>query len=284
MNPLRLLLPALVVAAAAVAGGGCRKAAESAVAAPVPDAPAAVVPAAVADPRRPVVDGALAAIRGGRVDEAVAALAPLAEEKGNAPALLDARKILGGIHLDQLFSRVPMPGKYEYAVGRTKGDNLHSIASRFRSTVTFLQRVNQLPGSVIHPGDRLVVCPLDFTVEIDLRGKRLTVRRDGKFFSDYALRGMELPMATLPGDAVVADTSGWSGDRRIRQDAPEFSGAEKRLQIAVAEAGSIVLRKVPDSGGAPGPSLYLAASDLGELAAIIRPGTPVRFLTDSLKS
>ncbi|MFN5962728.1 MAG: LysM peptidoglycan-binding domain-containing protein, partial [Verrucomicrobiota bacterium] len=213
-----------------------------------------------------------------------AALAPLAEEKGNAPALLDARKILGGIHLDQLFSRVPMPGKYEYAVGRTKGDNLHSIASRFRSTVTFLQRVNQLPGSVIHPGDRLVVCPLDFTVEIDLRGKRLTVRRDGKFFSDYALRGMELPMATLPGDAVVADTSGWSGDRRIRQDAPEFSGAEKRLQIAVAEAGSIVLRKVPDSGAAPGPSLYLAESDLGELTAIIRPGTPVRFLTDSLKS
>ena len=253
-------------------------------AAPVPDAPAAVVPAAVADPRRPVVDGALAAIRGGRVDEAVAALAPLAEEKGNAPALLDARKILGGIHLDQLFSRVPMPGKYEYAVGRTKGDNLHSIASRFRSTVTFLQRVNQLPGSVIHPGDRLVVCPLDFTVEIDLRGKRLTVRRDGKFFSDYALRGMELPMATLPGDAVVADTSGWSGDRRIRQDAPEFSGAEKRLQIAVAEAGSIVLRKVPDSGAAPGPSLYLAESDLGELTAIIRPGTPVRVLTDSLKS
>lgn len=253
-------------------------------AAPVPEASAVVVPAAAADPMRPMVDGALSAIRAGRIDEAVAALAPLAEENGNAPAQLDARRILGGIHLDQLFSRVPMPGKYEYTVGRTKGDNLHSIASRFRSTVTFLQRVNQLAGSVIHPGDRLVVCPLDFTMEIDLRGKRLTVRRGGKFFCDYALRGMELPMATLPGDAVVADTSGWAGDRRIRPDAPEFSGAEKRLQIAVAEAGSIVLRKVPDAGAAPGPSLYLAESDLGELAAIIRPGTPVRFLTDSLKS
>ena len=252
-------------------------------AAPVPEA-AAVVTEVVADPARALLDGALAAIRGGRVDEAVAALAPLAEENGNAPALLEARSILGAIQLDQLFSRAPMPGKYEYTVGRTKGDNLHSIASRFRSTVTFLQRVNQLPGSVIHPGDRLVVCPLDFTVEIDLRGKRLTVRRGGKFFCDYVLRGMELPMNSLPEHAAVADTSGWSGDRRIRADAPEFSGAEKRLQLAVAEAGSIVLRKVPDSGGAPGPSLYLAESDLGELAAIIRPGTPVRFLTDSLKS
>jgi len=284
MKPLRFSLPALVVAAAAAAGGGCRKSGEPAAVAPVPEAPPEVVPVAVADPGRAVVDGALSAIRRGRVDEAIVMLAPLAEEPGNAPALLDARKILGQIHLDQLFSRVPMPGKYEYTVGRTKGDNLHSIASRFRSTVTFLQRVNQLPGSVIHPGDRLVVCPLDFTVDIDLRGKRLTVRRDGKFFSDYALRGMELPMATLPADAVVADTSGWSGDRRIRPDAPEFSGAEKRLQIALADAGAIVLRKVPESGGAPGPSLYLAESDLGELVAIIRPGTPVRFLTGSLKS
>jgi len=284
MNPRFSPLPALVVAAAAAAAGACRKAAESTVAGSGAGAPAVVEPAVVDDPGRQVVEGALTSIRAGRVEEAVASLAPLAEENGNAPALMEARRILGEIHLDQLFSRVPMPGKYEYTVGRTKGDNLHSIASRFRSTVTFLQRVNQLPGSVIHPGDRLVVCPLDFSVEIDLRGRRLTVRRDGKFFSGYALRGMELPMDALPEHAVVADTSGWSGDRRIRSDAPEFSGAEKRLQIAAAAETSLMLRRIPDSGGATGAALYLAESDLGELAAIIRPGTPVRFLTDPLKS
>jgi hypothetical protein len=282
MNSPRHLLPAFVLAAAVVAGS-CRKAplaASEAVAGLRPEEAGEKT----TEPGREELDGALAAIRGGRVDAAMAMLAPLAERSGSGPALTDARRILGEIHLDRLFSRVPMPGKYEYTVGRAKGDNLHSIASRFRSTVTFLQRVNQLPGSVIHPGDRLVVCPLDFTVEIDLRGKRVTVRRDGKFFRDYAVSGVELPMATLPEHAVVAETSGWIGDRRIRPDAPEFSGAAKRLQVTVAEAVTVVLRTPPDSGEAASPSLFLAEPDLGELATLIRPGTPVRFRIDSLQS
>lgn len=49
----------------------------------------------------------------------------------------------------------PKPQPVRYTV--KKGDSLYAIAKRNRTTVSALQKANGIKGSVIHPGQRLVI-------------------------------------------------------------------------------------------------------------------------------
>lgn len=193
-----------------------------------------------------------------------------------------ARELIGEMNMDRLFSRTPMPGKLEYTVGRTRQDNLNAIAAKFRTTVPFIKRVNNLLGSIIHPGDRLVIYPLDLEIEVDLAGKRFTVTRGGEFFKDYEIRNHHLPFPNLPAETTVGDLPGMVNGKKVRPDDEHYAGAEKWLQTAgKGTRGGIIFcpePPPPPEGQQPSPSgIYLASEDINELSTIIRPGVPLRF-------
>ena len=239
-----------------------------------------------ADPGKKLYEKALAHIRANEMDAARERLTEVIDVHRDSERWEDARRVLGEMNMDRLFSRVPMPGKLEYTVGRTRQDNLNAIAGRFRSTIGFIKRVNNLLGNVIHPGDRLVLYPLDFELEVDLQTRRLTLRKDGRFFKEYAILGHHLPYPSLPETTTVADTPGWIDEKKIRPDDERYAGAVKWLQTPPrGQRSGIVFcpqPPAPAEGQSPTPSgIYLSGPDLDELATVVRPGSPLRFLKKS---
>lgn len=236
-----------------------------------------------ADPGKKIYDQSMDLIRRGEMDGAREKLIEVIDVYRDSERYADARRILGEMNMDQLFSRAPMPGKLEYTVGRTRQDNLNGIAARFRTTVSYIRRVNNLLGPIIHPGDRLVLYPLDFEVEVDLEGRKLTLIKEGRYFKDYTLRGHHLPFPNLPKETTVSETPGWLNEKKIRSDDERFVFAQKWLQTAGrGSRGGVIFCPEPPApahGAQPSPAgIYLSSEDMHELSTIIRPGIPLRFL------
>lgn len=234
------------------------------------------------DPGKKFYDQAIDLLRRGEMPAAREKLNEIIDVYKDSERWPTARELIGEMNMDRLFSRTPMPGKLEYTVGKTRQDNLNAIAAKFRTTVPFIKRVNNLLGSIIHPGDRLVIYPLDFEIEVDLAEKRLTVTRSGEFFKDYEIRGHHLPFPNLPAETTVGDVPGWVNDKKVRPDDERYAGAVKWLQTAgKGTRGGIIFcpePPAPPEGQQPSPSgIYLAAEDINELSTIIRPGVPLRF-------
>lgn len=245
-------------------------------------------PGPKADPGRKIHDQAMELIRRREMDAAREKLTEIIEVYRDSERYAPARLVLGEMNMDRLFARTPMPGKLEYTV--TSKDRLNALAAKFRTTISYIQRVNNLLGSVIHPGDRLVVYPLEFEVEVDLEGKRLTVLKDGRFFKDYTIVSHHLPFPNLSKETTIGEISGWVNDKKVRPDSDQYSAAQKRLQTAGRGSRNGVIfcpepPPPPAEGAQPSPpGIYLSAEDMQELSTILRPGIPLRFLKSSKSS
>src|SRR5688572_8679410 len=149
------------------------------------------------DPGKKVFDQAIEFIRKGEKEAAREKLTEIVEVYRDSDRFNDAREVLGEMNMDRLFERAPMPGKLEYTVGNTRQDNLKSISSRFQTTIPYIKRVNNLVGTIIHPGDRLIIYPLNFEIEVRLKEKKLTLLKDSRLFKEYNILGHHLPVAKL---------------------------------------------------------------------------------------
>ncbi len=235
------------------------------------------------DPGKKVYEQALKFIRQGEPNAARTNLNEILEVHRDSSRYKAARRLAGEVNMDQLYARTPMPGKLEYTVGRTRQDNLNSIAIRFRTTVPFIKRVNHLLGPVIHPGDRLVLYPLDFEVEVDVAGRTFTLSREGRFFKSYTILDHSLPAPTLPARTYIGAVGGWLEGKGVRPDDERFALARKYLQTtSTGVRPGVYFCEAPQESqnGTEKPAtpggIYLAAEDIEELATILRPGIPLK--------
>jgi len=233
-------------------------------------------------------DQSMDLIRQGEMEAARRLLTEITEVYQDSDRYQDSRRVLGEMNLDRLFSRAPMPGKLEYTAAR--GDSLQLIAQRFRTTLAYIKRVNNLLGSVVHPNDHLIVYPLDLTIQVDLAGKRLTLLKDGRYFKDYDIAGHHLPYPSLPEQTTVGEKPAWIETKKIQPTDERYSGARKWLQT-VGKPGrpGIIFCSAPraepadrPAGAAPAteatPGIYLSESDIEELSTLLRVGAGVQFL------
>lgn len=234
------------------------------------------------DPGKKVHEQAMDLIRRRELDAARARLTEILDVYRDSERYAPARAVLGEMNLDRLFDRKPMPGKLEYTV--VARDSLNAIAGKFRTTISYIKRVNNLLGPVIHPGDRLVIYPLEFAVEVDLPNNRLSVIKDGHYFKDYAIVGHHLPVAKLSSETTLGEVYGWLDEKKVRADQANFTLAPKWLQTAGRKGGKGGVIFCPEppkpaAGAAPAPAgIFLAREDLEELSTILRPGITIRFL------
>lgn len=242
-----------------------------------------------ADPGKKQFDHAMDLIRQGDLEAAKRLLTEITDVYQDSSRYADSRQVLGEMNLDRLFSRAPMPGKLEYTVAR--GDSLHGIAKRFRTTLAYVRRVNNLLGSIVHPGDRLVVYPLDFSLLVDLGSKQLTLLKEGRFFKEYAIAGLHLPYPSLPEHTLIGDKPAWVNNKKIQPTDERYAGARKWLQTAgkPGRPGLVFCPPpkaqpaVDGASAAPAPEeppagIYLHDADIEELSTLLRVGTPVQFL------
>jgi hypothetical protein len=231
-----------------------------------------------ADPGKAVYEAAIEDIRQGRMADAQDNLRQIIKIYRDSASFQDARRVLGEIHLDRLFSKAPMPGKLEYTVNRDPG--LESIAKKHQTTVAFLRKVNGLGGTTIHPGDRLIVYPLDFEVEVNVAQKRLTVKKAGEYFKDYAIQQFDLPAGVRPPSKTFLDSKpAYVADKQIRESDNRFGGARKWLQTKGSPGRPGVNFCVrPKKAGDSAPNgIYLEEADIEELCTILKVGTQITF-------
>jgi hypothetical protein len=207
----------------------------------------------------------------------------------DSPHATEARRIIGEINMERLFSRNPMPGKRDYVV--KPGDSLLRIEKGSLTTIPFLRALNKLSSTVLQPGDRLVYQPLEFEIEVDAGRKLLTLFRKSagsdarEFFKEYPIPAIVLP----PGTRKVVQTqihekAAWLGEKRIGSTDPKYAYARKWLQTTSRPGRpGLVLRPVsenvvpaPDDEDAkPAFGVFLEDGDIEELNTIVRPGTPL---------
>jgi LysM repeat protein len=233
------------------------------------------------DPGKKVHEQAMDLIRRREMEAARTKLTEVIEVHRDSERYSAARAVLGEMNLDRLFDRKPMPGKLEYTV--SSRDSLNAIAGKFRTTIAYIKRVNNLLGAVIHPGDRLVLYPLEFEVEVNLENKVLTLIKDGRYFKDYPVIGHHLPVARLNRETTLGEVYGWQGERKIRADNENFTAAPKWMQTSARKGGSGIIfcpepAKTAEGAAPPPPGIYLSREDMEELSTILRPGTTIRFL------
>lgn len=148
----------------------------------------------------------------------------------------EARRIVGEMNMDALFSRDQNKEQKEYTV--QPRDALNAIAHKNETTVTCLLRANGLMSTMLQPGEHLIVFPLDFEILVSLSAKTLTLLRNGRFFKDYnvvdirMLPGMKIPNSIGKLELPIKDTAAWVAGKRVAPTDPLFNDADKWLMTA----------------------------------------------------
>ena len=245
------------------------------------------------DPGLTLFAKAMELVREGQLEAAREHLTRLTKVYRDSARFSDARRILGEMNVDRLFSRNPMPGKYDYTV--KAGDTFDKLEKGSLTTFPFLLRLNNLTGTTLHPGERIVYQPLEFQIEVDVPANRLTlsqknpVSKQFEYFKDYRITSVNLPPGTgKTMESKIAKKDAFINDRPIRPTDPLYQFSKKWLQTT-SKGGRLGLlfrgQSEHDAGLSaqkPGEEditfgVFLDDGDIEELNTIVRIGTPVTF-------
>lgn len=243
------------------------------------------------DPSAPSFQKINDALAAGQLEDVHEQLSRLLKVYPDSPWESEARRMLGEMNVDRLFSRSPMPGKRDYIV--KSGDSLAKIEKGSLTTIPFLKRLNNLTSLNLQPGDRLVYQPLEFELEVRLADEVLTVRQkaaaglDPIFFKNYRLTEVVVP-PTFPKvlKTQIQEKPAWVGDRKVLATDPQYAFARKQL-LTTGRPGRPGVLFRPDSERVSVPAvgvpavvqgIFLDDGDLEELSTILRTGTPVVIL------
>lgn len=205
----------------------------------------------------------------GEVAAAHRQLSKLVKTYSDSAAYASSRRILGEVNMDQLLSDVRTPGKIDYEV--KGGDSLNRIASQQNTTVDYLIQVNDLQGINLQKGERMIVCELDFSVNVSLSDQTVVLLKDGKFFKEYPIRASR---GVRPADTKLVSRSAFVGGRVVRLGKDEYIGSEKTLTCDKRISFLPFTEANRDDLELNG--IFLDVADMEELYTVLRNETPVR--------
>src|SRR5438132_2225069 len=217
----------------------------------------------------------------GKLAEARDALVAFIQKYPNGKHLDEARDVLGEVNTEIWLSRHPSPEKIEYIV--KPGDVLAKIARKLKTTPEMIMRMNNMSGTMLRIGDRLLISHPDFSIVIQRKANLVVVLNHGVFFKQYHIREAKLP--PKPPSKIttkVAETMAWKGGKRVVLGSKEYLASTKWVRLASAPA--YTLYSVPDpthpniDQPPPPTGLGLAATDLEELSTLVNNRTPVTII------
>lgn len=190
---------------------------------------------------------------------------------------IHAKRVIGEVNLDLLLSPIPQPEKSRHVV--SQGEALVTIAKRSDSTVDYIMRANGKITSLIYPNEELVVCPLNYRVEISLKGRALTVYSKNVFFKEYRIVEINLPTGvTETVTTEISEKVAWDADRLVNFTDANYLDCSKWIRT-----GMIGLNIRDDSAGRPHSGIapfgvMVVKPDMQELFTILRVGTEVKLV------
>jgi LysM repeat protein len=214
----------------------------------------------------------------GKLAEAREALIAFIQKYPAGLHLEEAKDLLGEVNVDILLSRYPSPEKTEYVV--KPGDVLAKIARKLKTTPELIMRMNNMSGTMLRIGERLLISRPDFSIVTQRKANLVVLLNHGVFFKHYHVREAKLPPKQPPTiTAKVAETMAFKGGKRVGLGSKEYIGSTRWIRLAGAPA--YTLYSTPDAAHPnldqpPPPSgIGLAASDVEELSGLVNNGTSV---------
>src|SRR2546430_567598 len=236
-----------------------------------------VVAAPTPDISLPEYEAAAKLRQEGKIPEARAALTAFIQKYPTSPHADEAKDLLGEVNVDILLSRTPSPEKEEYIV--KPGDVLQKVARKVKSTPELIMRMNNLNGTMLHIGERLLVSHPDMAILVQRKPKLLVLLNHGGFFKQYHVREEKLPAKVASKVTTkVAEVMAWNGGKRVGFGTKEFIGSTRWIRLS---SQTYTIYSVPDSAHPalsqppPPQGLGLAAADVEELSSLINNKTPV---------
>jgi LysM repeat protein len=213
----------------------------------------------------------------GKLVEARNALFAFIQKYPNGQHFEEAKDLLGAINIDILFSAVPSPEKQEYIV--KKGDVIARVAQKMKSTPELIMRTNNMTGTMLHIGERLLISHPDFSIFIQTKQKIIVLINHGQFFKQYHVQEMKLPPKQPPRiNSKVAEILAWKDGKRVGFGTREYQTSTRWIRLANP---GYTIYAIPDSSHPssdqpPPPSgLGISASDAEELSSLVNGKTPV---------
>lgn len=212
----------------------------------------------------------------GKIPEARAALTAFIQKYPSSPSADAAKDLLGEVNISIFLSRTPSPEKEEYVV--KPGDVLAKVARKVKSTPELIMRMNNMSGTMLHIGERLLISHPDFAIVIQRKPKLLVLLNHGGFFKQYHIQEEKLPArAPAKGTTKVSEVMAWRDGKRVGFGTKEFIGSTRWVRLANQ---TYTIYSVPDSAHqvvqpAPPQGVGLAAADAEELSSLVNNKTSV---------
>ena len=215
---------------------------------------------------------ALSLMRTGELVAGIESLHELIKYYPESNYFEESNRIIGEVNSDHLLSRDSAEDKYEYTVKR--GDALRSIAQKHQTTVGYILHVNGRMGSKLQPGDQLIVCPLHFSVLINIKAKTISLRNaQDKLFKNYELVGSRLPQGCPSSmDSKVKGLVVGDGSRFIEIGSSEYINAPKEIRC---ERRGVPIRSLTGDQDKDkyATGFFVSDDDIEELALLVRSGS-----------
>ena len=240
-----------------------------------------VTPPPAPDTSLPEFQAAVQLRQEGKLAEARDALIVFIQKYPSGKHLDEAQDLLGEVNVEILLSRYPSPEKAEYIV--KPGDVLAKISRKLKTTPELIMRMNNMSGTMLRIGERLLISHPDFAIVIQRKANLVVLLNHGAFFKQYHVREAKLP-SKQPAKitAKVAETMAWKDGKRIGLGSKEYLASTKWIRLA--GAAGYTLYSMPDAAHPnldqppPPVGLGLAATDLEELSSLVNNRTPVTII------
>jgi hypothetical protein len=196
------------------------------------------------DPGLRRFDKAVESIQSGNLEEGRDLLYEMLRHFPDSRRAPEAKRILGEMNLDYLFSVNQNKSRKDHIV--QPGESLGLIARKNGTNVETLMRANGMMSTSLQPSDHMFVFPIDFQIVINATRKTVTLLRNGSFFKEYVAVDVRLPpgMKPLPANSKPGDQPGvvmeindraaYYHGRRVQPTDVNFMSADKWLLTAKA--------------------------------------------------
>ncbi|MGH8093042.1 MAG: LysM peptidoglycan-binding domain-containing protein [Chthoniobacterales bacterium] len=216
----------------------------------------------------------------GKLTEARAAFTAFIQKYPSGLHVGEAQDLLGDINTSILLSDYPAPEKEEYIV--RSGDVLARIAAKNKTTPELIMRTNNLSGTMLRIGQKLLISRPDFSILIQRKAKWLYLLDHGQFFKRYRLHDEKLP-ANPPAKIVtrVWEVMAWKNGRRVGIGSRDFLNSTRWIRLATP---GYVLYSEPDASHEildvppPEQGIGMTATDVEELSSLVNTKTAVTIV------
>jgi LysM repeat protein len=216
----------------------------------------------------------------GKLTDARAALTAFIQKYPSGLHVGEAQDLLGEININVLLSDYPAPEKEEYTV--RSGDVLARVAGKFKSTPELIMRTNNLSGTMLRIGQKLLISHPEFSVLIQRNAKLLYLLDRERFFKRYHLLEEKLP-ANPPSriNTRIAEIMAWKNGKRVGLGSPQFLNSTRWIRLGTP--GYLIYSEPDDSHQIldipPQPQgIGMTASDVEELSSLVNTRTAVTII------